>query len=184
LDKDAAVVATIRAGQRLSIQPEVQDMVQVRGIGKASEQRLYEAGVGTYWELANLTDEDLDRILRPNPAQRAQLDYPTVRTEALRLARETGTGGAIWNAKQIDDLEAISGISATFEQRLYEAGISTYEALAAATVAQLADCCRAPATMMPNYASWITAARERIAAAAPAAGNGNTGLPSESAARA
>lgn len=158
--KAPAVVNAILGAMRPHIVTTVQDLASIRGFGKTSEQRLYDARIGTYWEVANLTDEAMEEILQPSPAQRAQLKYDEVRASALALAQKTDATGAIWLATKVDDLELIPGISSTFEQRLYDAGIKTYVELAAATAAQLAEICHAPATMTPNYPEWIAKAKE------------------------
>lgn len=58
------------------------------------------------------------------------------------------------------DLTAIRGIGLVFQQRLYDAGIRTYAALAAATPDQLAQIVNAPRPAQPDYASWIAQAQE------------------------
>jgi predicted flap endonuclease-1-like 5' DNA nuclease len=160
--KSPAIVNAILAGLRPKLVSSPQDMVIVPSIGKASEQRLYNAGIGTYWELANLSADDLIQILQLTPAQKANLNYEEVRTTSLRLAQESESMGAIWNARQTDDFESIPGISGVFEQRLYSAGISTFEELAACSIEQLRDVCHAPLTMMPNYGAWIVKAQELV----------------------
>jgi len=158
--KAPAIIAGIMGGIKTKITQEVQELSLIPGIGTASEGKLYEAGIGTYWEVANMTDEELNRIIAPNAAQRATLDFAQVRIQALQLAQSTNTVGAIWNARSVDDFDKIPGISSVFEMRLYSAGISTYKDLANTTIEQLSEVCRPPSTMMPNYAAWIMKAKE------------------------
>jgi len=169
--KAPAIINAILGGMSPTLIATQQDMVVVPHIGKASEQRLYDAGIGTYWEVANLSPEDLSDILKLSPVQKANMNVEELRTKALQLAQDTGTMAAIWNARRIDDLESIPGISGTFEQRLYNANVCTFEELASLSVEQLAEICSAPSTMMPNYVAWIAVAKdfaEKRAAAAAA----------------
>ena len=65
----------------------------------------------------------------------------------------------LWNGEVPDDFEPIDGIGKTFEQRLYDAGIRTYKALAATTPEQLADIVKAKKPLLPDYQGWIDQAR-------------------------
>jgi predicted flap endonuclease-1-like 5' DNA nuclease len=167
--KAPAIINAIAGGIKLKLVTSPQDMVTVPAIGKALEQRLYDAGIGTYWEIANMDSEALMEILRLTPAQKANLNVEELHKSALDLAQKTDMVGAIWNARQLDDLESITGISGVFEQRLYDAGISTFHDLANCSVEQLSGICRAPTTMMPNFGYWISRAQE-LASARDAAG--------------
>jgi predicted flap endonuclease-1-like 5' DNA nuclease len=133
-----------------------QYLAQVRGIGPLFERRLYEAGIGAYWEVANLPDEALARILAPRPWQ--QIDVAAIRRDAAQLAADSAAQGRVWDGSLPDDLGGIEGIGRMYEARLHEAGICTYQALAAATVEQLAAICRAPEWRRPDYGGWIAAA--------------------------
>jgi predicted flap endonuclease-1-like 5' DNA nuclease len=136
-----------------------QDLASVNGIGAIYEQRLYAAGVGSFWELANMGDEDFARLLDLTDLQRAAFDGASIRTQAERLAAETGTVGQLWDGVAPDDLEPIKGIGKVFEQRLYDAGIRTYARLAAATSEELATICGGNMPVKPDYASWIEQAQ-------------------------
>ncbi|MCX7670892.1 MAG: DUF4332 domain-containing protein, partial [Anaerolineae bacterium] len=137
-----------------------QDLGKVKGIGSVFETRLYEAGIGTFWELANTEEEELRRILGVKEFQK--IDLAAIKAEARRLAEETHTEGLGWSGTPPDDFEPLTGIGPIFESRLYEAGICTYEALANATVEQLAEICKAPAWRMPDYAGWIAQAKKLL----------------------
>jgi hypothetical protein len=67
----------------------------VHGIGEVYEQRLYNAGVGSYWELATLSEEQLRDILELSELQMLAVDLPAIQAEARRLAEETGSMTAI-----------------------------------------------------------------------------------------
>lgn len=148
------------------IQPQVlekpQDLSAVAGIGPVFQQRLYKAGIGTYWELAQLDDDELYAILRPGRTQQT-FDLESLRGQAQWLAESTGSTGAIWAAGPVDDFERIKGIGRVYEQRLYDAGIRTYASLAASSVEELAAACQSRAPVPPDFASWIEQAKALLA---------------------
>ena len=133
-----------------------QDLSRAEGIGAAYETKLYEAGIGTYWQLSILTPEEITYILGVQEFQK--VDLPAIKADALRLAQETNTLERTWDGTPPDDLELVEGIGATYEGRLYDAGICTYEALAAATPERLAEICKAPEFAKPDYAAWVAQA--------------------------
>jgi chromosome segregation ATPase len=140
-----------------------QDLTEIKGIGSAFQQRLYDAGVGTYWELANLPDDEIRQVLELTDWQLRSVSFDEIREDALHLAESTDTIGKLWNnLERIDDFEPIPGIGRVFERRLYDAGIYTYEQLASATVEQLAAACHAPKLHVPDYAAWIEEAKVRM----------------------
>jgi predicted flap endonuclease-1-like 5' DNA nuclease len=137
-----------------------QHLSDVKGIGTVFEQKLYEAGIGTFWVLANLENDQLKKLLDIQDFQNVNLDE--LRADALRLAQETNSIGRVWNRMQPDDFEAIGGIGYTYEKRLYDAGVCTYRALAQASVEQLREICKPPAFRMPDFAAWIAAAKKLL----------------------
>lgn len=140
-----------------------QDLADVKGIGTVYEQRLYDAGIGTYWQVYQLTDEKLMDIFEVNELQMARINFNEIRGAALNMARQTKSEGRSWTGGAADDFEPLEGIGATYEKRLYEAGICTYAALASTTVERLAEICQAPAFAKPDYGNWIEQARKLIA---------------------
>lgn len=158
--KQAAANAALRRGVLPHQVLKPQKLSKVLGIGKVFEQRLYDAGLGTYWEVANLSDAALQAELDLSDWQALNVDLDGIRTDALRLAEETGSVGAIWQgSREVDDLEVIEGLGAVYERRLYEAGLTRYEDIANASVEQLAAICRAPKIRPPDYAAWIEQAK-------------------------
>lgn len=137
-----------------------QDLEQVKGISQVYEQRLYETGIGTFWQLANSPPETLASILDVRQLHGVALER--IIDDAARLAKETNSVGLVWQGAPPDDLERIEGIGETFERRLYEAGICTFAALAASSIDDLARICRAPSWSQPDYAHWIEQARAFI----------------------
>ncbi len=142
-DDDAWIAeAKLRAaGERVvrAKKPEScpQDLSRVDGIGAAYETKLYEAGIGTYWQLSILTPEEITYILGIQEFQK--VDLAGIKADALRLAKETNTLDRTWDGTPPDDLELVEGIGATYQGRLYDAGICTYEALATTTPERLAE---------------------------------------------
>lgn len=159
----ASKQAAIDAAVDLRILPQEievpQDLTAIKGIGPTFEQRLYAAGVGSYWEVAALTDDDLRSALALNDLQAKSVDPAAIRADARRLAEETDSIGFIWQGQPPDDFELIEGIGPVFEQRLYAAGIRTYAALTQATPEQLAQIVAAPKPSQPDYADWIAQAQ-------------------------
>jgi len=141
-----------------------QHLSDVRGIGSVFEQRLYTAGVGSYWELSQLTDRTLTEVLELDERQREQYDFAATRADANRLAEETKTMGQKWTGEPPDDLELLEGIGPAIEKRLYEAGICTFAALAQTSEELLSEVCPVAKFRDANYASWIEQARQRLSA--------------------
>jgi predicted flap endonuclease-1-like 5' DNA nuclease len=137
-----------------------QDLEQINGIGTIYEQRLYEAGVGSFWEAAMLTDEELAEILDVQDFQ--GVDLAVIKADALRLAGETGSMGRVWDGSEPDNFEPLEGIGPVLERRLYAAGICTFAALAKETKETLAEICHAPAFQKVDYGRWIEQAREQL----------------------
>ncbi len=160
--KLAAANAAIAAGVLPRFVDTPQDLADIQGIGTIYEQRLYRAGIGAFWEVACLADDDLRTTLEITGLQATQVDPSEIRADARRLAEESGTIGQIWEGQPPDDFEPIEGIGKVFEQRLYAAGIRTYRALADASPEQLAAIVKAQKPLQPDYRSWIAQARRRI----------------------
>lgn len=133
-----------------------QDLSRIDGIGTVFEQRLYNAGIGSFWGLAQANDDYLRGILE----SLFEVDLPAIKADAMRLAEQTGTVGHSWDGTQPDDFEPFPGIGEVYESRLYEAGICTYRALAGCSVDQLQAICKAPEWRRPPYAAWIARAEQ------------------------
>ena len=154
---------TARTGQGVKIF-EVscpQDLAMVDGIGTIFEEKLFNAGVGSFWELAGMPDEELIEILDLKRFQ--GVDLAAIKADAMRLANETNSAGRVWDGTPPDDFEILEGIGNIYERRLYSAGICSYAALANATPEQLAEICKAPTFHRPDYGFWIAQARQLVA---------------------
>lgn len=136
-----------------------QRLADIKGVGSTFEKRLFQAGIATFWQLAQLTDEDMDRIFELTPLQRESTDLDKIRKDALALAKKTKTQGSFWTLEPPDDLEIIEGIGKAYEKKLYAAGMWTFEKLGAARVEQLERVINATALRRPNYDEWIEKAK-------------------------
>ena len=141
--------------------PCPQDLSAVSGIGPVFEERLYAAGIGSYWALAELPADQLVTLLDARPGQ---VDPAAIKAAAMRRAVETDSLGRTWNGTPPDDFDGLPEIGEVYERRLYEAGICTYETLAATAPERLAEICQAPAMRAPNYGAWVALAAELAAA--------------------
>ena len=132
-----------------------QDLSLIHGIGTVFEQRLYNAGIGSFWDLSQAGDDFVSSVL----GALMDIDLPSIKAHALRLAEQTGTTGYYWDGTRPDDFEPLPGIGEVYESRLYQAGICTFEALAECTIEQLQAICKAPDWRKPPYAEWIAQAK-------------------------
>ena len=82
----------------------------------------------------------------------------------MQMAVQTNTLGRAWDGTPPDDFEPLDGLGEIFERRLYEAGVCTYEAMAAQTLDRLQEICKAPDWNKPDYTAWIAKATELAAA--------------------
>ena len=122
--------------------PCPQDLGQVLGIGEVYEQRLYSVGVGTFWELSMIPQDELSEILEIQDFQ--DVDLESIQKQAKELAESTESMGRIWDGTEPDDFEVLEGIGEVYERRLYAAGICTFSALAELSVEKLTEICQAP----------------------------------------
>jgi predicted flap endonuclease-1-like 5' DNA nuclease len=155
------VARATRRPRAVYVVPCPQDLSAVHGIGSVFEQRLYAAGIGSYWELAELPADELATILDVRPGS---IDLPAIQAEAMRLAVAGNALGSAWDGTPPDDFEQVGGIGEVFERRLYEAGICTFAALAATPPERLAEICQSPALRLADYAAWSAHAAELAAA--------------------
>lgn len=156
--KAAAADAAIAAMRFPTVSADCQKLAIVNGIGEVFEQRLYNAGVGSYWEVAHLSDDEFQQMLRLTEWQMTAVDLDDLRARARQLAEETGTVGQLWEGETPDDFEKIPGIGKTFERRLYAAGIRTYRALAACSEQEL-NAIVGHQVVKPPLKEWIAEAQ-------------------------
>ncbi|RMG62400.1 MAG: hypothetical protein D6709_11680 [Chloroflexi bacterium] len=165
--KEAAMRAAVESGSEVRFSECPQDLAMAKGIGTVFEQRLYAAGIGTFWELAHLTDDDFKRILVLDGPTLLRVDFGAVRADAQRLAIETNSVGRMWQGTAPDDLKLLEGIGSVYERKLYDAGICTYKALANTPIERLMKICPPNKLRKPDYAGWIAQARSLAQARRP-----------------
>ena len=159
--KRYAAEAAASEGVTPLLSARVQALTDVHGIGSVYQQRLYNAGVGTYWELATLPEADFPALLHLPELQATRMNIARTRADARSWAERSNTVGLLWDGDHVDDLESLSGIGRTFEKRLYEAGITTYAQLAACDRNYLAKVINAPEIQHVSYEAWIEQARAK-----------------------
>jgi predicted flap endonuclease-1-like 5' DNA nuclease len=137
-----------------------QDLELIDGVGTIYEQRLYEVGVGSFWEVGMLPEAALAEILDVQEFQ--DVDLAGIKADALRLAEETESMGRVWDGSEPDNFEPLEGIGPVLEHRLYAAGICTFEALAKQTKESLEQICHAPKFQHVDYGRWIEQAKEHL----------------------
>jgi predicted flap endonuclease-1-like 5' DNA nuclease len=157
--KQTAASAALILGKQPVLTPKVQALTNVAGIGSVRQQKLYNAGVGTFWELSNLDNDMLENLFSLSASRLQRVDFNETRASARQLADETDTVGLLWDGERVDDMEPIAGIGRVFEQRLYEAGLTTYESIAGTTPEHLAEVIHAPEFNQPDYGAWINDAK-------------------------
>jgi len=136
-----------------------QDLAAIHGIGAVFQIKLYDAGIGTYAELAALGDPAVRAIIQPEEWQ--EFHYESWNEQARQLAKETGTVGAVWNGVIPDDLSQIEGIGPAAKKKLYAAGVVTFAHLAGKTVAELEAIIQPKPPQKPDLAAWIARAGMR-----------------------
>ena len=138
-----------------------QDLEPIEGVGVVYERRLYNAGVGSFWEVAQIKEDELAEILEVEEFQ--AVDLTAIRASALALARETNTMNRVWDGTPPDDFEPLEGIGVIYERRLYAAGYCTFKALAGADPQELERICQPPNFNKPDFAKWIATAKSLAA---------------------
>ncbi len=156
----AAAAAEAQQESETTVSRCPQKLARIHGIGRVYEDKLYRAGIGTFWQVATAPNEKLAEIFGLKDFQAVDLD--AIKADARRLAEETGTVGHVWSGQEPDDFESLPGIGKTYEARLYDAGVCTFEKLAAMSEEEIAAIVKAPKWNQPDYAAWIAYAREHV----------------------
>jgi hypothetical protein len=115
--KREPVVAAIIAGIQPVLTSQPQNLSQIDGIDNIFEKRLFAAGVGSYWEVANLHNTVFEQILKLDELQHSDFPFDEVRANAFSMAQQTETIGLIWEGQQVDDFDAVAGMGDSFEQQ-------------------------------------------------------------------
>lgn len=137
---------------------------EIKGIGPVYVQRLNEAGIHTYADLAQATPKQLREIVQPNNWQ--AVDFGEWIKQAKLFSRLSD------GDRPPLPLEKIKGIGPAFAARLEAAGISTFADLAAADQEQVQEIIGSRGAGVSNVARWIAQAKERAPQSDPDQENG------------
>lgn len=138
---------------RAEVVPEGHDPLGViEGIGTAYQQKLWEAGIRTFADLADTPQARLREIVGK------ELEFDEWIVEARRFVRgvyklSRATAGG--TRRKTDDLARIEGIGPKIRDALVAAGITTFEELEAATEGQLRAALEAAGIgFAPSLSTW------------------------------
>lgn len=123
-------------------------LIDINGIGPVYEKRLNEAGIWTFAELAALTPERVRAIINP---EKWQLVEAEKWIEEARLR--------VYQANP-DPLIDINGIGPVYQQKLFDAGVYTFEQLAAMTSDQLTAIIQPEEWQKVDFDRWIAEAKQ------------------------
>jgi predicted flap endonuclease-1-like 5' DNA nuclease len=139
---------------------QLEDIV---GIGRVFAQRLNEAGIYTFAQLAGLTPERVEEIVEVEEPQKIDADgwIAQARGFAFKKAQHTRALGS--RARQMprdeDPLEVIEGIGPVYAKRLNEAGIFSFWQLAGQTPERLREMIDPEDWQKIDPESWIAQAK-------------------------
>jgi predicted flap endonuclease-1-like 5' DNA nuclease len=95
--KEAAISSALSAGVTTGELEAPQDLLRLPGIGPRYQSMLYAAGIGTFWEFASCSDKVILAALELDDTDRMRAKASEARSEARKLASETGTVGMLWS---------------------------------------------------------------------------------------
>ncbi len=122
-------------------------LIDIKGIGPLYQDRLYEAGIVTFEQVAAMHPDRLRAIVDPETT--FELDTESWREQARQLARLPSR----------DPLIDINGIGPVYEQRLLNAGVTSFEQLASMSEAQIRAIIKPEAWQNVDIAAWIAEAK-------------------------
>jgi predicted flap endonuclease-1-like 5' DNA nuclease len=135
-------------GSRTSFSEREDPLVDIDGIGPVYARQLNEAGIVSFWQLAEQTPEQLREIIKPDEWQK--IDLESWIAQARLMASP-------------DSLEDINGIGIVFAKRLNEVGIYTFAQLAEQTPERLQEIIQPESWQKIEPEKWIVEARELAA---------------------
>jgi predicted flap endonuclease-1-like 5' DNA nuclease len=136
--------ATRALGSRAVPQDE-DPLVDIDGVGPVYAERLKRAGIVSFWQLANMTPEQVREVIGPEEWQK--VDAASWIAQAKAMASP-------------DRLEDITGIGVVFARRLNEAGIYTFAQLAGQTPERLWKIIKPESWQKIEPEKWIAEAGE------------------------
>ncbi|HMQ31986.1 MAG TPA: helix-hairpin-helix domain-containing protein [Chloroflexaceae bacterium] len=123
-------------------------LIDIDGIGPVYQQKLYEQGVVTFDQLATMHPDRLRSLVAPNAV--FALDTQPWIEQARRLSGQPAR----------DPLIDINGVGPVYEQRLLNAGVTSFEQLAAMTAEEIRAIIRPEPWQLFEPEKWIAEARE------------------------
>jgi predicted flap endonuclease-1-like 5' DNA nuclease len=135
-------------GSRTSLSEREDPLVDIDGIGPVYARQLNEAGIVSFWQLAEQTPERLREIIKPDEWQK--IDLESWIAQARLMASP-------------DSLEDINGIGIVFAKRLNEVGIYTFAQLAEQTPERLQEIIKPESWQKIEPEKWIVEARDLAA---------------------
>lgn len=122
-------------------------LIDIKGIGPVYQDRLYAAGIVTFEQVAATHPDRLRAIVDPETT--FDLDIESWHEQARKLA----------HLPSRDPLIDINGIGPVYEQRLLNAGVTSFEQLASMTEAQIRAIIKPEAWQNVDIPSWIAEAK-------------------------
>jgi predicted flap endonuclease-1-like 5' DNA nuclease len=141
LEEERRIHALLRGSRR-------DPLIDINGIGPVYEKRLNEAGIQTFAELAALTPERIRAIIKPETWQLIEPEK-WIKEARLRLSKANP-----------DPLIDINGIGPVYQQKLFDAGIYTFEQLAGMTPDQIAAIIQPEEWQNVDFHRWIAEAAQ------------------------
>lgn len=126
-------------------------LIDINGIGPVYEKKLFAAGVYTFDDLGAMTPEQVRAIISPERWQ--ELDAAAWIAEAQALAHKS----------RPSPLRSIDGIGVVYERKLFEAGVYTFDQLAALTPERVREIIKPEAWQQIEPQAWVEEARARAA---------------------
>lgn len=123
-------------------------LIDIDGIGPVYQQKLYDAGVISFDQVAAMHPERLRSVVAPNAVFQLETDSWT--EQARRLA----------TFPVRDPLIDINGVGPVYEQRLLNAGVTSFEQLAGMSEAEVRAIVKPESWQNVDIVSWITEARQ------------------------
>jgi predicted flap endonuclease-1-like 5' DNA nuclease len=139
-------------------QPRRDDLEQIDGIGRVYEQKLFDAGINTFAQLAVTPVVRLKEII--NPASWQQLDFESWLEQARKMAEIVTFDLLPYR------LEEINGIGPAYAKRLNAEGIMTFTDLAHCTEERLRAIIPQRGGLPHDFAGWIREARAFVSVTA------------------
>ncbi|NWF79979.1 MAG: hypothetical protein HXY37_08005 [Chloroflexi bacterium] len=122
-------------------------LIDIDGIGPVYQERLYKAGVVTFAQVAAMHPDRLRAIVAPNAV--FELDTESWREQARQLAKLPAR----------DPLIDILGVGPVYEQRLLNAGVTSFAQLASMSEAEIRAIIRPEPWQNVDIPAWIAEAK-------------------------